>query len=213
MIMKKKHNTTPSGIQTDSLGLERLIFFSDAVFAIAVTLLALEIRLPEGSEVTSEKELLKQIISLWPVYLSYFISFMVIGIFWTAHHRKFRLIKVYDRRLLLLNLLLLLVIAFIPFPTYLIGQYMDQVSTDFYALTIIVGEGMMALLWWYASRDNRLTDPHLDAHQRRQQFINPLVTALVFLFSMLIARFSPGVARLSWFLILVVIQYVHRDQD
>lgn len=210
--MKKNHAAAPYSIQNDALGLERIIFFSDAVFAIAVTLLALEIRLPEGAEAANDAELLQQILALWPVYLSYIISFMVIGAFWMAHHRKFRLIQSYDRRLMLFNLLFLLVIAFIPFPTYLIGQYINQVSTDFYALTIIVGELLLALLWWYASRDNRLTGPRLDPRQRRRQFINPLLASLVFLFSIGIAWFSPGLARLSWALVLPVTLYANRER-
>ncbi len=210
--MKKKHAAVPSSVQTDSLGLERIVFFSDAVFAIAVTLLALEIRLPEGVEAANDTELLQQILSLWPVYLSYIISFTVIGAFWMAHHRKFGLIKSYDRRLMLFNLLFLLVIAFIPFPTYLIGQYISQAATDFYALTIIAGELLLALLWWYASRDNRLTGPHLDPRQRRRQFINPLLASLVFLFSIGIAWFSPGLARLSWVLVLPVTMVANREK-
>lgn len=210
--MKKKNATAPASVQTDSLGLERIIFFSDAVFAIAVTLLALEIRLPDGDVILTEGQLREQILGMWQTYLGYFISFMVIGIFWMAHHRKFRLIRAYDSRLMLLNMLLLLVVAFLPFPSSLLSKYSDRVSTNFYSTVMIVGELLLGLLWWYASRNNRLTDPHLDPRQRRRQFINPIATSMVFLLSMGIAYLSPNLARLSWILILPVATYANRER-
>lgn len=214
--MKKKQTALPSDEQaaerSDELGLERIVFFSDAVFAIAITLLALEIRLPEGESLLSDSQILDQIGGIWHRYLGYFISFMVIGIFWMAHHRKFRLIKRYDARLMMLNLLMLMVIAFIPFPTSLISEYPGTVPTIFYAATMIVGELMLGLTWWYASHNNRLTDPRLDAKQRRRQFINPLATSLVFLFSIGVAFIFPDLAKLSWMLILPVSLYANRDK-
>ena len=210
--MKKKNAAAPSSIQIDSLGLERIIFFSDAVFAIAVTLLALEIRRPDRDVILTERQLRDQILGMWQTYLGYFISFMVIGIFWMAHHRKFRLIKSYDSRLMLLNMLLLLVVAFLPFPSSLLSKYPDRVATNFYAMTMIVGEMLLCLLWWYASRNNRLTDPRLDPRQRRKQLINPIATSLVFLLSMGDAYLSPTLARLSWILTLPVAIYANRER-
>jgi len=72
------------------LGLERLVFFSNAVFAIAITLLALDIRLPAGSEMFSDAQLLAALLGIWHKYLAYGISFFVIGTLWIGHHRKFR---------------------------------------------------------------------------------------------------------------------------
>lgn len=210
MTLKKKQTPQPTNILSDSLGLERVIFFSDAVFAIAVTLLALDIRLPAGEPLLDETQLLEQLIGLWHAYLGYFISFMVIGIFWMAHHRKFRLVRHYDSRLMMLNLLLLMVVAFLPFPSSLISRYPDRVTTSFNALTMIVGEMLLLVLWWYASSNHRLTDPRLDPRQRRRQFINPIATSLVFLASVGIAYFDPGLARLSWILILPVALYANR---
>lgn len=78
--------------EQDRLGLERLIFFSDAVFAIAITLLALEIRLPASQGTLTNDQLLQDLLALWPKYFSYVLSFLVIGGFWMGHHQKFRLI-------------------------------------------------------------------------------------------------------------------------
>ena len=211
--MKKKQPVSSSAAEANShdpLEMERIVFFSDAVFAIAITLLALEIRLPESEHLLEDGELFAQLTEIWHVYLGFFISFMVIGVFWMAHHRKFRLIKRYDSRLMMLNLLMLMVVAFIPFPSSLISKYPGQTATIFYALTMIVGEFLLGLIWWYASRNNRLTD--LDLKQRQRQFINPIATALIFALSIGIAFISPDIAKLSWFLILPVSLAANRER-
>ena len=124
-------------IHTDETGLERIVFFSDAVMAIAITLLALEIRLPGNETNLSDAQLLATLGSLWHRYLGYFISFVVIGLYWQSHHRMFRSIRRYDPRLIMLNLLFLLLIGFIPFPTSVIMDYSGLVATVFYAATMV----------------------------------------------------------------------------
>lgn len=136
-----------NAIHTDRLGLDRLIFFSDAVVAIAITLLALEIRLPPSAGQLSNQELLRQLVDIWPSYLGYVVSFLVIGAFWIGHHRKFRLIQRYNSRLLFLNLLMLMTVAFIPFPTAVLSEYGNRTATIFYALAVAVVGLTSALVW------------------------------------------------------------------
>ena len=88
----------------DQIGMERLIFFSDAVFAIAITLLTLEIRLPATDGSLTNAELLQSILAIGPKYIAYIISFLVIGLFWIGHHRKFQLIRKYDGTLMFFKL-------------------------------------------------------------------------------------------------------------
>jgi uncharacterized membrane protein len=197
---------------SDELGLERIVFFSDAVFAIAVTLLALEIRLPAGTPDLSDALLLVQLGGMWHKYLGYFISFMVIGIFWMAHHRKFHYIKRYDSRLMMLNLLMLMVVAFIPFPTALISEYSGSAPTILYAATMIMVNILFVFIWWYASWHNHLTDPNLNPQVRRRQFISPIATALIFLVSIGVALVYPDVAKLIWTLILPVTMFAMRQR-
>jgi uncharacterized membrane protein len=184
------------------LGLERLIFFSDAVFAIAITLLTLEIRLPATDGVYSDSQLLPQLLGIWHKYLAYAITFLVIGTFWMGHHRKFRYIIRYDMRLLLLNLLFLMTIAFMPFPSSILSTYSNRTATVFYALTMMIASLFVLAMWLYASQGNRLIDSHLDAKQCRRQTIGPLATAAAFLLSIGFAYIDPNLARLSWLLIL-----------
>ncbi len=104
---------------TDTLGKGRVEAFSDGVFAIIITLLVLELRVPA----VAEKELVRALLELWPKFLSWVISFLMVGVFWVNHHRFFGRIRTIDNGLLWLNMLFLLFVSFIPFPTALMGGY------------------------------------------------------------------------------------------
>ena len=144
-----------------NFGLERLVFFSDAVFAIAITLLALDIRIPNMEEIHGDAELRRALLSLWPQYFAYMLSFLVIGASWANHHRRFGMIRRYDRTLIFLNLLLLMAIAFVPFPTSVLAEFGNQTAVTLYALTMAAAALMSGLGWWYAIYHNRLVDASL----------------------------------------------------
>lgn len=209
--MKKPTPAAEKQTHHDELGMERLIFFSDAVFAIAITLLALEIRLPAGVEPRSEADMLALLLGMWQRYLAYIISFLVIGVMWIAHHRKFRLIRRYDRGLLMLNLLLLMIIAFIPFPSSLISEYSGSTVTIFYALTIAFANLFMALIWAYATHNHRLTLPNLDPKTRVRHFINPIATAAIFILSLTIIPIDADLSKFAWLLILPI-SMINKDE-
>src|SRR6185503_10183725 len=100
--------------------LERMILFSDAVFAIAITLLVLEIKIPGKEEFTggvSDNALLGALGKLIPKFIGFFITFMLIGLYWTVHHRMFGFVTSYDRKILILNLVFLFFVALMPFST------------------------------------------------------------------------------------------------
>jgi uncharacterized membrane protein len=102
--------------------LERLVFFSDAVFAIAITLLVIEIHAPHLPEGSPDRAYWLSLARLWPSLLGYFVSFAVIGLFWMGHHRAFALAGRYHSRILPWNMGLLLTIAFMPFVTAWLAQ-------------------------------------------------------------------------------------------
>jgi uncharacterized membrane protein len=187
----------------DPKGLERLIFFSDAVFAIAITLLILEIQLPTQNSSLTDAELFQSILAIAPKYAAYIISFLVIGLIWVSHHRKFRLIQKYDGYLILINLFLLMTIAFIPFPTSLLSMYGNRTATIFYAIIMILASLWSAGLWWYASFKNRLIDPHLDQRLRRRETLGPVLSIGVFMLSIGLAFIDNNLARLSWTLLAI----------
>jgi uncharacterized membrane protein len=194
----------PAALEQDHLGLERLVFFSDAVFAIAVTLLALEIRLPSPGEDLTNAQLVPALLAIWPKYLSYAISFLVIGTFWMGHHRKFRFITRYDAGLMLLNLLLLMGVAFIPFPTSVLSEYGNRTATIFYALVMAIVGLLSAALWVYASRHNRLIEPTFTLPRARRETLRALIPPAVFLLSIGLAFINDDLAKYSWLLIAVV---------
>ena len=119
--------------------LERLVFFSDAVFAIAITLLVIEIHpphLPPGASDIAHVAALAQLI---PIFVGYLISFWVIGMFWMGHHRAYALAARYHPRILIWNMALLNVIAFMPFATaYLSGHFMQRMPTIFYCVVMLL---------------------------------------------------------------------------
>jgi TMEM175 potassium channel family protein len=111
---------------------ERTVFFSDAVFAIAITLLALELRVPEiPTDPASGQELAAKLLELWPGFVSFVLSFWLVGSYWIAHHRHFRYLRGYDRRVLVVNLLFLMWVVLVPFSTSLLGEYGHlQIAAD-----------------------------------------------------------------------------------
>jgi uncharacterized membrane protein len=207
---KLKPDTSLSTDHQNQLGLERLVFFSDAVCAIAITLLVLEIRLPSADGTLTDSQISPILAGMWHKFLAYVISFLVIGAFWIGHHRKFRYIKRYDSTLLFLNLLMLMGIAFLPFPSSMISEYPYRNVTIFYAFTLMLTSVCSVIIWWYASRNNRLIDPDLDQKIVRRQFMNPIVTSIIFLLSIGVAFLDVNLAKLFWLLIFPVTMYINR---
>jgi len=165
----------------------RIEAFSDGVFAIAITLLIIEIRPPH---VESGGSLLEGLIELWPSYLGYAISFLVIGTVWANHHNRLRLISRSDHQFLFLNILFLMCVAFIPFPTALLAEYLpeagDQRATAVavYAGTLAVTAVFFTLLWLYAAGNRRLvdrrTDPSVIRAMTRRFVLGMLLYAVAF---------------------------------
>ena len=180
--------------------LDRIVFFSDAVFAIAITLLVLDIRVPDG---LSAAELPAQVLGLWPKFLSYVLSFLVILMYWMAHHSVFRSIKRYDRGLIWLNSLFLMCVAFLPFPTSLLGEYGEnQLAVVIYAASLAVARVLLTAVWWYASSEHRLIDEKLPLSMIKAYRIRGLAIPLVFLISIGVSFFSVDAAVYSWVLLI-----------
>ena len=134
----------------------RLEAFSDGVFAIAATLLVLELRVPAEST-----DLGGALLRLWPAYAAYLVSFLTIGIIWVNHHTLLEHCKRVDRRFLYLNLLLLIAVGIVPFPTALVGQYILSEHSATAALVVYgLGAVLIAIafsgVFFYATHDQRL---------------------------------------------------------
>jgi uncharacterized membrane protein len=148
------------------VGTGRLEAFSDGVFAIAVTLLVLNIKVPLLSETANGANLLSALRGQWPTYLAYVTSFLTILIMWVNHHTIFRLVRRSDNTLFLLNGLLLLCITFVPFPTSLLAEYIghqgEHIAAAVYTGTLTVLAIVFNLLWHYAVSQRQLLRPDIN---------------------------------------------------
>ena len=184
--------------------LDRIVFFSDAVFAIAITILVLDIRVPDIPEGRVAAELPAQILTLGPKYLSYVISFLVLAVYWQAHHRVFKHIRGYDGTLVWLNFLFLMAVAFLPFPTSLLGEYSgQQVSVVIYAANAAGASLLLSAISWYAAKGHRLVAPDLDDEEQKLRLMQGLAVPVVFLASIGVSFISPVAAMYFWLLLSV----------
>ncbi len=163
----------------ETVKLERLTFFSDAVFAIAMTLLVIEVRLPELHAATDDA-LGRALVSLLPNYIGFIISFLVIGRFWIGHHRLMSMIASADPALVRANLLLLMAIAFMPFPTAVLSDHsLLRVAIGFYtACLMLVGLANVRVIK-VALRHLSVNDPSAveDARQLNHSMWSPIAIA------------------------------------
>jgi uncharacterized membrane protein len=147
----------------DVVSKARIEALTDGVFAIVMTILVLDIVVPHLSNSEPSTELLKRLFQLWPVFLSYASSFIILGYFWIGHDSQFHYIKRVNRRLLWITIFYLMFIALIPFSTSLLGQYADQqISVLIYGVNLTISFCWNYLHWWYATKDHRLVDSNLD---------------------------------------------------
>ena len=147
----------------------RLEAFSDGVFAIAATLLVLELRVPADSP-----DLVRALLDIWPAYAAYLVSFLTIGIIWVNHHTLLEHCRRVDRRFLYLNLLLLIAVGIVPFPTSLVDHYIlsEQGAT---AALVVYGLGALLIaiafsgVFFYATHDHRLVGDAVTARRIRAE--------------------------------------------
>ena len=188
----------------NKLELDRIIFFSDAVFAIAITLLALNIKPPDESA-SVQTSMIYLLSIVLPKCQSYVISFLVIALYWIGHHRYFRLIKRYDYTLVWLNIIFLMCIVFLPFSTSLLDDYGGhRLAVILYAASMTITGLMKVLIWWYASFRHRLISQSLSEKIVRSLTYRALIPPVMFLCSIPLASFNPKIAEISWLSILMI---------
>lgn len=179
----------------DSAPTERLALFSDAVFAIAMTLLVIELHAPQ----VPEPELPGALAELVRPYLTFALSFAVIGLVWLSHHRKFRAIERCDAGLLRLNLLMLFFVASTPLPTAVLGEYGDSViAVVVYAGTICAVGFALSAIWLYAWHAG-LVSSEVDEPLFRYLLVRSFPIPGIFLLSIPVALvWGATAAELTW---------------
>lgn len=186
----------------ESIALDRLVFFSDGVIAIAITLLALDLRLPDTHGI-SNRDLVVMLTQLAPRYVAFVISFVVIGAYWRAHHRMFRFIHRFDAGLLFRNIVFLFFVVQLPFLTSVLGTH-----GDLFAAIALYGAGMACMglssvwIWKYAAACHLVSG--VTPSQAKYLVRRAMIVPIVFLISIPVGFARPQVAALSWFSIIPV---------
>jgi uncharacterized membrane protein len=195
-------------------GLERVVAFSDGIFAVAITLLVLSIAVPDLGGQETDANLQARLADTIPSIVGFVVSFVIVGVFWLSHHRLFQVVREYDRPTLYANLLFLMTICFLPFPTGVVAHY-GQLATAvmFYAASMAFAGFTLALLWWVAA----IRPAHRKALRRvgRLFALRALALAAVFLISVPITLIDVNAGRFAWLaipLLLVIIGRIYSDE-
>ncbi len=183
-------------------GVSRIVDFSNGVMGFAITLLVLDIRVPEVRGL--EPRLQSELLGLWPHYIAYLISFFVIGENWIIYNRIFSHIERYDEKLYWFDLLFLFFIVLLPFPTGLVSVYPGQkLPALVYAGVITCVVFSRTLIWWYATRGHRLVHENLDPGFVRRTLAYAVTLLCGFIISAIIAFFAPIGAIELWILLVI----------
>jgi uncharacterized membrane protein len=185
----------------DVYGSERLIAFSDGVIAVAITLLVLDLKLPDG---LTDGDLYIAIPALSHALWCYVLSFIVIGLLWMAHHNQFAHIRAVDGVLLWLNLFFLMAVALIPFTTSVMSDHQTALPTMMYAAVLMAIALLLAAIWAYACRRPALMSADVTPVMHRQGVIDPLLVAAVFALSIGVAYvYGSAAGQWTWLLAAV----------
>lgn len=211
MDQEKEEKTEVVNAVENLISEDRVVSFSDAVFAFAATLLVLKIDLPSvtASEVTTQLPF--QLIHLWPQYLANIISFLIIGYYWLNHHAIFGMLKRFNKTIVWVNLVFLIFLSFLPFPVDLYGDYPTvHIVIIFYSLSLAIVGYLLAGIWWYASSHNRLVDKNLSQRHIHYYMIRYLIAPIVFTLSVPLALIDPVISQFSWVFVILGIVLVNK---
>lgn len=186
-------------------GTTRIEALSDGIFAVAMTLLVLDIKLPGDQPFASSVELFAHLWSLARHYLLYFVTFIVLGMLWIGHHAQFHFIRYVDHTLLWINLMFLFVITSIPFATDLLGDYHAlNLPYAIYGAKLVFAAALMILQVVYLRRHPVLAEPTLTATVARKVIVRAALFACVPLLSMAMMLYNTQLALYLYFLLPVI---------
>jgi uncharacterized membrane protein len=183
----------------DHFAMERVVLFSDAVYAIIITLLALDVRLPEQ---VSSADIGARLVETLPKLAAYALSFLVVATLWRVHLRRFRYLVGIDSRLISGNMLQLMVTGLLPFSTSVLNAHLGFLAIALYAVNIIAISTIAWLSWFHVRRQPALVRPDLTARVRREDDRRTWITIAVFALSIPIAWWNPSWGAASWALLL-----------
>lgn len=199
---------------TPDIKIEHVISFSDAVFAFAITLMALTIDIPDLPPNLSQSELLQRLDDSYPQLEDYIISFAVIAIFWISYHQVFNHIRGSHISMVYLNLLFLLFITLLSLTTSFVTNYASyQIPYIIYCTVVIMTSSLLVLIWWYATKEYRLVDKGMHPLFIKGIFFALLAIPLIFSISVVISFIDLDIAQYFWLSIIpmnVLIRYKYK---
>jgi len=180
----------------------RLISFSDGVFAIAVTLLVFNLKVPEIPHASIHLLLPGLIKAMLPKFITYVITFLLVAVYWTFNHRMLNLVTHVDNTFIWMNIYYLLMISFMPFPSALYGSYPNEIfSFIFYIGSMVTVSSISIAMLWYASHNHRLINKELPTVVVKYLFYRLFFSITIFLLSIPLAFFRLEWARYSLFIL------------
>jgi uncharacterized membrane protein len=192
----------------------RIEALSDGVFAIVLTLMVFQIRVPDIPVDVAQTQLWPRLMHQAPEFYSYAVSFILVGIYWVAHHNMYHLVKRSTRPLLWMNLVFLMFVGFIPYSVALVGRYSDvRRIMILYGVHLMIISGMLYMKWWYVTRKHNLLVAPLSAEFVRSVDIKILTAPAVCILAIAASFYS---VRWSYFLyVLTIVLYLlpsHMDR-
>jgi len=189
-------DSSPNG----GLSKTRIEALADGIFAIAMTLMVFDIKLPLPTR-TLPWSLQYELIQLWPRFLAYAISFVMLGVYWVGHHNQYHYIRRTDRAFLWMNIFFLMGVSLIPFSTGLLGQYPgERTALVVYGLNLIMVGGFLYAHWWYATRNHQLVGreilPEVVSLAKYRIAMGPAASTLAICASFLSRRLSLAIFAL-----------------
>jgi uncharacterized membrane protein len=187
------------------LGRNRIEALTDGVFAVAMTLLVLDIKVPELEQSLSSAELPFRLLALWPKFLTYAISFVILGVYWVGHHMQLSFIRSADRPLLWINILFLLWVALVPFSTALLSEYTKhRLAIAVYGANLIAIGLTLALHWRYATAGTRHVDPNTHPGLVRAAMARTLMGPLLYLIAIALSFLSTEFSLVMYALVPIL---------
>lgn len=193
----------------------RVETFSDGIFAIIITVLVLELKVPVIKDVTNRAELLNGLWLLMPKIISWIISFLTVSVMWVNHHRLFKMFKVFNNGLFWGNALLLLAVSFTPFPTAVLGDYHhNETAVLFYGFSMALCNGMFSAVQIYAFMHPVILDPDIDVPRFKRKTIYSIAFGpLLYIAGALLSFVDPVISFVTYFCIPIYFIFPHAIEE
>ncbi len=184
----------------------RIEALTDGIFAVAMTLLVLNLKLPQGGVEGVETDLIDLVTGQSHVFSNYAMSFLLAAVFWIIHHQQSHVIKRTDRNHIWLNVIILMFVSLIPFSTSLINDYHDDwMASIFFGMNMFILGSLFYLNWDYATRGHKLVAPNLDPRRIAVGKRRSAVTPIVSLLAMALALVDAPVSSFAYLLIPLIL--------